>query len=132
MLQVLCTDCFSQIGSQAVFKAVNQTEQTKIELEKNACRHAKAPSVWSKSLTPFRCSSLAHLSKAFIKRHPNLVTKDPGGGFKKTFKASFIILENLIVPAGEPWFNPEENSWLRLTAAVNIPVHFLAVVVLLW
>lgn len=40
---------FSQIGTQAVLKAVNQTEQTKIELEKNAHRHAKSPSFLSKS-----------------------------------------------------------------------------------
>lgn len=48
------------------------------------------------------------LSKRFIKKHP--VTKGPEGGFKEPFKASFIILENLIVPGGEALLKLEGNS----------------------
>lgn len=42
------------------------------------------------------------LSNPFIKKHPDLVTEAPEEGFREMFKASFIILENLTVPAGEP------------------------------
>lgn len=40
-----------------------------------------------------------HLSKSFIKKHPDLVTKDLEGGFKETFKVSFIILEKSHCPS---------------------------------